>query len=155
VTLVFLDIDGTLVPFGSTSRATHPVGSGNPLLEQVDLHLARRLATLPAELVWATTWMHEANDVLAPHVGWPPLPVLEALEPSAEDEYFRLHWKTRSIVDRAAGRAFAWVDDEITDADQEWIDEHHPGVALLLRVDPHAGLTSADLDRLAWWVRHR
>jgi hypothetical protein len=152
VTLVFLDIDGTIVPFGSTSRAMQPVGGDNPLLSRVDLQLMRRLVTLPAQLVWATTWMHAANDLLAPHVGWPPLPVLEVVEPSAEDEYFKLHWKTRSIVGQAAGRAFAWVDDEITDADREWVDEHHAGAALLLRVDPHDGLTSADLGRLASWI---
>jgi hypothetical protein len=155
VTLVFLDIDGTLVPFGRTSPAGKPADGGNPLLSRVDLRLARRLATLPAQLVWATTWMHEANDLLAAHLGWPPLPVLEVVEPSIEDEYFKLHWKTRSIVAHAAGRAFAWVDDEITDADQEWVDEHHAGVALLLRVDSRAGLTSADLGRLASWIGTR
>jgi hypothetical protein len=155
VTLVFLDIDGTLIPFGLPSRTMHPVGSGNPLLERVELHLARCLAALPVQLVWATTWMQEANDVLAPHLGWPPLPVLEAAEPSIEDEYFKLHWKTRSIVNHAAGQAFVWVDDEIADADQEWVDEHHPGVALLLRVDPRVGLTNADLGRLRSWVRYQ
>jgi hypothetical protein len=62
--------------------------------------------------------------------------------------------KTRSIVDRAAGGTFAWVDDEITDADREWVDEHHPGAALLLRVDPRVGLTSADLRQLETWLSH-
>ncbi|MGW4520279.1 hypothetical protein [Amycolatopsis sp. NPDC004378] len=33
------------------------------------------------------------------------------------------HWKTRPIVEHAAGRPFAWVDDETTDADRSWVAE--------------------------------
>jgi hypothetical protein len=31
-----------------------------------------------------------------------------------------VHWKTRALVARAAGRPFVWVDDEIRDADRGW-----------------------------------
>ena len=105
------------------------------------------------DLVWATTWMQDANDTLAPLLGWPSLPVLDAVQPAAQDAYFRLHWKTRSIVRHAAGRDFAWVDDEITDADEEWIDEHHPGGAFLVRVDPRLGVTRDDLASVTSWIR--
>jgi hypothetical protein len=146
--LVFLDVDGTLLPFATVTGSA----SGNPLLAQVDRELARRLTGLPVQLVWATTWMDEANDVLAPVLGWPPLPVLDAADRSVADEYFGLHWKTRPILARAAGEAFAWLDDELTVADREWTREHHPGPALLLSVNPRTGLTSTDLDRLESWV---
>jgi hypothetical protein len=152
VVLIFLDVDGVLLPFGGSSRRQSPVPGENPLIERVDLEQGRRLAALPAELIWATTWMGEANESLGPCWGWPRLGVLEAAEPSAVDEYFGLHWKTRPIIDRAGGQAFAWVDDEITDADQEWVSEHHPGPALLLRIDPHVGLAAADLAALTEWV---
>jgi hypothetical protein len=152
VVLIFLDVDGTLLPFGGSSRSRSRVAGENPLIEQVDLEQGRRLAALPAELIWATTWMDEANESLGQYLGWPQLGVLEAAEPSAEDEYFGLHWKTRPIIDRAGGQSFAWVDDEISDADQEWVSERHQGSALLLRVDPHVGLAAADFAVLTEWV---
>ncbi|MEU9895121.1 hypothetical protein ACIBCS_03055 [Streptomyces phaeochromogenes] len=32
------------------------------------------LMALPCELVWATTWMAEANETVAPRLGLPELP---------------------------------------------------------------------------------
>jgi hypothetical protein len=64
-----------------------------------------------------------------------------------------LCWKTRTVVAWAAGRPFAWVDDEITDADRDWVSEHHPGQALLRSVDASTGLTDLDLTALDVWLR--
>jgi hypothetical protein len=75
-------------------------------------------------------------------------------EPSETDEVDARagrHWKTRPIVARAAGRPFAWVDDEISRADREWVSAHHDAPALLLRVDARAGLSEDDLALLAAW----
>jgi hypothetical protein len=46
----------------------------NPLLAGLDPEHGRRLAALPCDLVWATTWMAETNEVLAPRLGTPPGP---------------------------------------------------------------------------------
>ena len=62
-----------------------------------------------------------------------------------------LHWKTAFLTRWAAGRTFVWLDDEITDADQQWVKAHYSGHALLHRVDPHAGLTDADFSLLRHW----
>lgn len=160
--LLFLDVDGPLIPFGATSvelpngyptYQAHHVQSGiaaNPLLDRLDPALGPRLAVLACELVWATTWMDEANECVAPRLGLPQLPVVEWPE---EDEKVRLHWKTRALVDWAAGRSFIWVDDEIADADRAWVAAHHPGRALLHRVDPRQGLTDSDFAALATWLR--
>lgn len=43
----------------------------------------------------------------------PELPVVDWPDESEADEPAALHWKTRALVDWAAGRPFAWVDDEI------------------------------------------
>jgi hypothetical protein len=40
-----------------------------------------------------------------------------------------------------------WVDDGITIADRRWVQAHHPGKALLHRVDPLVGLTDRKLGR--------
>ncbi|SFE34292.1 hypothetical protein SAMN05216251_102552 [Actinacidiphila alni] len=94
--LLFLDVDGPLIPFGAT-REEHPDGyptyvpqeaSANPLLARVDPALGRKLLALPCDLVWATTWEDEANECIAPLLGLPQLPVVtwpvpsEQLEPS-------------------------------------------------------------------------
>ncbi len=156
--LLFLDVDGPLIPFGgpAPSRAL-PTDAADSLLSRIDPTVGRRLAALEYELVWATTWGEDANELVAPRLGLPALPVLAWPEgegdAEAEERDIRAgrHWKTRPIVSSAAGRAFAWVDDEITRADRVWVAAHHGGAALLLRVDPRTGLTGEDFDLLASW----
>ncbi len=108
---------------------------------------------LPCTLVWATTWMSDANECIAPWLGLPELPVVTWPDPSDDDIRGGLHWKTRPLVDWADGRPFVWVDDEITDADRSWVAAHHPGQALLHRVDPRQGLTERDFTLLGQWLR--
>ena len=83
-----------------------------------------------------------------PVVDWP-----ESSEFEEQDERDGLHWKTRTLVDWAAGLPFAWVDDEITDPDREWVRAHSRAPALLHRVDPRRGLVDADYTALAEWLR--
>lgn len=163
--LLFLDVDGPLIPFGATRQQLpdgYPVfepehgpveAAGNPLVTRTDPGLGPRLRALPCELVWATTWMSEANECLAPWLGLPELPVVEGPEPSPEDGAGGLHWKTPALVRWASGRPFAWVDDEITAIDRAWVEAHHPGRALLHRVEAWRGLTGADFAALDAWLR--
>ncbi|MER5812141.1 HAD domain-containing protein [Streptomyces sp. NPDC002033] len=152
--LLFLDVDGPLIPFGGTG---YPAGdaTGHPLLARLDPEHGRRLLALPCELVWATTWGDEANEVIAPRIGLPALEVADWPEPSAreaQEGWAGLHWKTRPLLARAAGRPFAWVDDEITAADRAWAAARHTAPVLLHRVDPRTGLTAADFEVLARWL---
>jgi hypothetical protein len=155
--LLFLDIDGTLLPFRQEQgiKGTH----ADSYLARLDPQTVPGLTTLPCELVWATTWEGRANTELAPLISLAPLPVVNWPEPSKEDEledrWFNLHWKTRTLVSWAAGRSFAWVDDEITDYDREWVAAHHDGSALLHQVDAARGLTASDLETLAAWLRRK
>ncbi|MGW4880003.1 HAD domain-containing protein [Streptomyces sp. NPDC004262] len=153
--LLFLDIDGTLLPFGAPDGHTYPayesVGvPSNPLVTRIDPALGPRLAALGCELVWATTWMDDANDCVAPWLGLPPLPVVEW--PDEDEPPALLHWKTRTLVAWARQRPFIWIDDEITEADRAWVATHHRGPALLHRVDHAFGLTTADLGALKSWL---
>lgn len=157
--LLFLDVDGTLLPYGGASLPAGLVEwaawqhAANPQLAKVDRAHGPRLLALPCSPVWATAWMADANEVIAPLLGLPRWPVAELPEAPLEGHGDRLHWKTRALVERAAGRPFAWVDDEITGVDRAWVARHHPGPALLHRVDPVTGLTAADFTVLGSWLR--
>jgi hypothetical protein len=155
--LLFLDVDGPLLPFGDQRQTAPPQAASNAHLSRLRTDVGPRLTALPCDLVWATTWEDEANAEIAPRIGLLPLPVVKWPEPSAaderEDEWFGLCWKTRTLVDWAAGRPFAWVDDEITDADRDWVAAHHPDRALLHHVAPSRGLTDDDFAVLDRWLQ--
>ncbi|MEV7285168.1 hypothetical protein AB0O01_11505 [Streptomyces sp. NPDC093252] len=121
-----------------------------PLRVWLDPSHGPALRALPFDLVWATTWEDEANTYIGPVLGLPELPFIRWAEVRAEpgDGVF---WKTPEVVAWARGRALAWVDDEVTDADRDWVRNHHTGPALLHRVDPRQGLTDDDFTTLARW----
>ncbi|MEV0184905.1 HAD domain-containing protein [Streptomyces sp. NPDC050625] len=158
--LLFLDVDGPLIPFGARDRP-YPLYQApavpaqavadHPLLSRIDPALGPRLAALGCELVWATTWMDEANDVVSPWLGLPPLPVVEW--PDEDEPPSLLHWKTRPLVAWAADRPFVWLDDEITEADRAWVAAHHHRPALLHRVEHSYGITDTDLTTVTEWLR--
>jgi hypothetical protein len=124
---------------------------GNPLLARLDPHHGPRLLALGCELVWASAWMNDANEEIAPRLGLPGLPVV--VWPDDEDEdNTGLHWKTKVLIDWAGGRPFIWIDDEITDRDHAWVADHYGRQALLHRVNPRLGLTDSDFDILSQWI---
>jgi hypothetical protein len=100
--------------------------------------------------------MADANDRIAPRLGLPELAVVAWPDPSDADERDArngLHWRTRTLVAWAAGRPFAWVDDEISDVDRAWVAAHHRGRGLLHRVDARVGLGEGDYRVLEEWLR--
>ncbi|GAA0988241.1 HAD domain-containing protein [Nocardiopsis tropica] len=153
--LLFVDIDGPLNPYDRGNRSARRAGYVRHSIEGFTVKLKRAhgaaLLALPFELVWATTWRDDANTLIGPRIGLPRLPVCEF--PSGDEGAPEpVHFKTPGIVGYAAGRAFAWIDDEVTGADRAWVAERHGGPALLHRVDPAAGLRAADFGALAAWA---
>lgn len=153
--LIFLDVDGPLLPFrerpGTPPGPPPPDPSGHPLLHRLDPADGPRLSALGGRLVWATTWMATANEIVAPRLGLPPLPVV----PFPDDPMIGngLHWKTLALTEWAGGRPFVWLDDEVTDTDRRWVEDCYPGRALVHRVDAYDGLTPADYDMVRRWLR--
>ncbi|MEU4364096.1 HAD domain-containing protein [Promicromonospora sp. NPDC023987] len=156
--ILFLDVDGTILPFGGSGMPSVPgapdswTASTNPHLARVDRGLGPLLAELDCDLMWATAWMDEANEVIAPLLGLPRLPVADLLD-DGDGQDDTLEWKTKSLVRIARGRPFIWVDDAIGHADRWWVELAHPGAALLYQVDPTVGLTAADIAAIAAWLQ--
>jgi hypothetical protein len=157
--LLLIDVDGPLNPDrtssgrrkGYTRHRMSPTGWSGIVYLNHD-HGAR-LAELPYELVWCTTWEHEANEWIGPHIGLPKLPVIEFdktwHQPTRPDGTY---FKTWDVVKYAAGRPFAWIDDEIHRIDVNYVANHHTGPALLHRVSPRDGLLDRDFDTLRKWA---
>lgn len=163
---LLLDVDGPLNPYAAkpnrrpTGYETHrmrpsgwrPHEARRPLRVWLNPDHGVALAALPYTLVWATTWGEEANEWISPHVGLPDLPCVpwsELHARRADGTYF----KTHDVVRWAQGHPFAWVDDEISGADQEYVKQHHNGPALLHPVSPRTGLTEKDFEVLKTWAK--
>ena len=97
--LLFLDVDGTLLPAGdalkpSTLDDWYAIwqNPSNPQLAKIDRAHGPRLLALPADLIWATAWMKDANLVIGPILGLPELPVADFGElPGLDDPIWTEH----------------------------------------------------------------
>ncbi|MEV8336500.1 hypothetical protein [Streptomyces niveus] len=169
--LLFIDVDGVLNPFDAppgpipdgfvrhylrpttwTDQHPHLLRDDVPDLS-VWLHPdhGEELSDLPFELIWATTWEHEANTYISPRIGLPDLPVVTfsiAGGIGPEGTYF----KTVDIVKAAAGRPFVWLDDQLDEYDRTFVERHHRAPAWLYDVDPAVGLGLDDFEALARWT---
>ena len=166
--ILFLDVDGPLHPWDNdpskrpdgyqTFRwqvppSVKPDGRRDNGKRRVWLRPEHgpELLKLPVQLVWATAWAHSANVRIGPHLGLPELPV--AL---AENKYGSRgpsqSWKTEALLEYAAGRPFAWADDEIFHLDVECITQHAVPDALLLPCDPSTGLQTRDFEVARRWA---
>ncbi|GHD97516.1 HAD domain-containing protein [Streptomyces alanosinicus] len=160
--LLFLDIDGPLNPYAAQAERRPegyttirvPLGYRRPLQVWLNPEHGPALLRLGYELVWATSWMEEANVWIAPVVGLPTdLPYVDFGSGLFAERPDGVHWKTEAIVAYAEGRPFAWVDDEQSPADTLYVRARHPGPALLHHVDPRLGLRAGDFAALREFAR--
>ncbi|WP_405759293.1 hypothetical protein OG234_11875 [Streptomyces sp. NBC_01420] len=162
--LLFLDVDGPLNPYaaqperrpaGYTTIRVPRLDSATPRLHSKPLRVwlhpghGPALLALGYELCWATTWMDSANRWIGPVLGLPTLPFVDFGEALFRERPDGVHWKTEALVTYAGGRPFAWVDDEQGEADDAYVNAHHPAAALLHHVNPRIGLRDDDFTALA------
>lgn len=158
--LLLIDVDGPLNPWAKSNSQSRKdkrftrhklLGftvwlsewHGEELMKLTDVY----------DLVWATTWEHDANALIAPRVGVPELPVIEfARDLPSVPPVPGLHWKVAAILKYCAGRPFVWVDDEVGAVDGVYAGQHHGAPFLMLRIDPTTGLTEEHFDSLREWA---
>ncbi|GGK89741.1 hypothetical protein Sme01_50090 [Sphaerisporangium melleum] len=159
--LVLLDVDGVLNPARRATprlRRYECVLSGQAYTVLLNALHGAKLTELArdtgAELAWATTWEHHANEHIAPRLGLPDLPVIEVNgDPGSRAGE---HFKTRHVAEYVTGRPFVWFDDSLGPCDWQYLKDH-PAVGdfLLVEVDPRTGLTDAHLARARDWLSGR
>jgi len=143
--LLLLDVDGVVCPLGDAAPDQVPIASTYVSLSHHRL-LPNWLAELTHvfELVWATTWEHDANELLAPLLGLPDLPVISfAGTVVGPGETVKLPAIRRFVGDRS----FAWVDDRLGIDATAWAAHRRPAT-LLRDIDPALGLAREDIDVL-------
>lgn len=168
--MLLIDVDGPLNPYARSNRQlrkttssksnTPPEGRfheykllglkvwlnrwhGQQLLALADVF----------DLVWCTTWGHQANTDIGPKIGLPKLPVIEF--PATRDRPdARIHWKTTTIVAYtvAHDRPFAWIDDEVGAHDGIWFARWCRQPFMTRKIDPSVGLADEDFAALREWV---
>jgi len=166
--LLLLDVDGPLNPYDAkpTRRpdgyTTQHVASGSGEWRWADkgirvwlnpAHGPMLLAlTGLVDLVWATTWEHSANKLVAPVIGLPQLPVIEF--PSRGPFPFGQIWKREAVEAYVGERAFAWLDDDFEPGDFEWAKARTEGgvPTLLLHISPKLGIRQEDVNQVAVWA---
>jgi hypothetical protein len=156
--VIYLDVDGVLNRLG-------PAGVSGPDefddferhrdVDGFDLQLSRdmvsRIADLPADVLWLTTWRDRAPAAVAPLVGAPPWPWLDyAFE------------KVDAVIAHQLPepRPYVWIDDmdavEFNALRVEEVlaeDGDDPPPRLLVNPDPFVGLTRSAVDDVGAFCR--
>jgi hypothetical protein len=197
--LLLLDVDGPLHPYGANAKR-RPDGyrsyrytpdgrwyTGKEFRRHKGIYVWLNpghgpmildvAAATKLQPVWATTWQDEANTLISPAVGLPPLPVITF---PAEDLDVAAHrpwaidgrWKYGAVGTFAQGLPLAWLDDEHdlrvavadeylgvrerlihhrTAARDKFLSDRRESPTLLCAVDPATGITENHLDQIRTW----
>jgi len=160
--LLLLDVDGVLAPFQGDVLSMSRVGGEG--FRRVDLDPQtglretflwvtdannERLKKLGDvfEIVWATGWADSANRVIGPLHALEELPVVEL-----DYTFDTPTWKLPSIEAFVPdNRPCAWVDDDLGSDAEQWADQRR-APTLLVKCEPHIGLTESLTERCLEWA---
>ncbi len=156
---LLLDVDGPLNPHRAVEPPPgydrHTIREGektwNLLLNQQHGVELNGLADV-FQLVWASSWEHGANRLIAARLGLPDtLPVI--VWPKGPRDRSQRSWKTPYVADWVGDRPFVWIDDEIDDRDRAYLTERSDlGPHLLHPVEADRGLDLSDFAAIRAWA---
>ncbi|WP_216917163.1 HAD domain-containing protein [Nocardia noduli] len=113
------------------------------------------LTAAGVEIVWATSWGELANTWFAPRLGIRTgFRVLEVGADTAPR--FGRSPKWDPVVACSQGRPLAWLDDCFGGKEFGWAEDRRDETGLptlVCDIDPHHGLTAADMAAVDDWVR--
>lgn len=171
--ILFLDVDGVLNAFAPTrAHSVHRLGGTwvkgefRPYTIKFDNDARAMVEALTEhfDVVWATMWNEKANTEIVPALGVGPFPVMLADHNKGWDtalslgtEQWNIHrlWyaKTPLLPEYAAGRPFAWLDDDHSRSDRVWLAEQVEQPFLLVQTEPYAGVSWDDVNDLIAWAQ--
>lgn len=145
--IIFLDIDGVLNPFGF-NRDSEWDDAEEHIIEGFSLLLSRelggRLASLPATIIWATTWQEDA---------WR---IGEIVDINADHLELGPGWKQAAILSflQDTPSPFVWIDDdEVDDWSSRTLEGNFPNIPkLLISPDPSVGITKREFEEIKSFV---
>jgi hypothetical protein len=133
-----------------------------PFLIRVPKGTRERLERLERdfEMVWATTWMDQAAELLCPRLGiglrWPYVDLTREIELTWAGTWESETWKLPGIARWAEGtdRPIAWVDDDLGPDAIAWAERRNRLVAptCVVDTDPGLGLTDVEVAILLDWA---
>jgi hypothetical protein len=156
--ILFVDVDGVISLFGFDLKGgagPQPPGpfhfvDGIPHCISVDAGPRLERLQEAFDLVWATGWEEKANEYLPHLLGLPELD-LPVLSFDGRAVFGSAHWKIDVIGEYAAGRAAAWIDDNLDEECQTWALER--GLpTLLVQTEPAIGITDEQVEQLLAWA---
>lgn len=150
----FLDIDGTISPFGLTEPWPGPTLYGGPADSDLAVPYRRELARAiqrlqgsgAVEVVWLTTWDADAVDAWT-KVGLGPFPLVRRRK-AGHDRW----WKVDAVqtwMRRHPNRRVVWTDDDISVGGLRGFDRSR---LLAISPDPTVGLTDKHVAKIERWA---
>lgn len=116
-----------------------------------------------ADIIWLTTWGHDAVHQLSPALGLRTFAVGQepgggaSLGARPGDRLGHPWWKQEvvaGLLREGGASALVWTDDDITGGVRAQITRAWSGPALLISPDARVGLTMVELDQIEEFLRH-
>lgn len=104
------------------------------------------------DFVWATTWTFEAKNVSEIFDIPVDTPYVD-LDKVSRTVFGSHNWKSDPVISYAGETPFIFFDDEVTDRDNDYVNDYHNGktVSRFVNVDPIHGFTGKYVNMINSW----